>query len=65
MYTEKHPPARRRAKLWLATLSLLLLVLTGATQTRAQDSAVRVVGLGSEDLPGPAVHPPPAQMVGR
>ena len=39
MYTEKHPPARRPAKLWLATLSLLLLVLTGATQTRAQDSA--------------------------
>ena len=38
MYTEKHPPARRPAT-WLATLSLLLLVLTGATQTRAQDSA--------------------------
>ena len=39
MHTEKHPPARRPATLWLATLSLLLLVLTGATQTRAQDSA--------------------------
>jgi hypothetical protein len=39
MNTEKHPPARRPAALWLATLSLLLLVLTGATQTRAQDSA--------------------------
>jgi hypothetical protein len=38
MNTEKHPPARRRATLWLATLSLLLLVLAGATQTRAQDS---------------------------
>lgn len=39
MYTEKHPPARRPASLWLATLSLLLLVLMGTTQTRAQDSA--------------------------
>jgi hypothetical protein len=38
MNTEKHPPARRRATPWLATLSLLLLVLTGATQTRAQDA---------------------------
>ncbi|HEY0169463.1 MAG TPA: hypothetical protein VGB98_00300 [Pyrinomonadaceae bacterium] len=36
MYTEKNPPARRPAKVWLATLSLLLLVLTGATQARAQ-----------------------------
>ena len=39
MHTEKHPPARRPATLWLATLSLLLLVLTGAAQTRAQGSA--------------------------
>ncbi len=38
MNTEKHPPARRPAT-WLATLSLLLLVLTGTAQTRAQDSA--------------------------
>jgi len=38
MKTEKNPPARRPAKVWLATLSLLLLVLTGATQTRAQDT---------------------------
>ena len=39
MNTEKNPPSRRPAALWLATLSLLLLVVTGATQTRAQDSA--------------------------
>jgi hypothetical protein len=39
MNTEKHPPARRPPTLWLATLSLLLLVLTGTTQTRAQDSS--------------------------
>jgi hypothetical protein len=39
MNTEKNPPARRRAGVRLATLSLLLLVLTGATQTRAQDTA--------------------------
>ena len=32
MNTEKHPPARRPARALLATLSLLLLVLTGATQ---------------------------------
>ena len=38
MYTEKHPPARRPASLWLATLSLLLLVLAGAAQARAQDA---------------------------
>jgi hypothetical protein len=39
MKTEKNPPARRPASLWLATLSLLLLVLTGTLQTRAQDAA--------------------------
>jgi hypothetical protein len=37
MNTEKNPPARRPAKVWLATLSLLLLVLTCATQARAQE----------------------------
>lgn len=37
MYTEKNPPARRPAKVWLATLSLLLLVLASATQARAQE----------------------------
>ena len=39
MYTEKHPPARRPAKGILVTLSLLVLVLTGAAQVRAQDAA--------------------------
>src|SRR5688500_12538678 len=38
MNTEKHPPARRPARAMLATLSLLLLVLTGATQASAQDA---------------------------
>ncbi len=38
MNTEKHPPARRSVKVWLASLSLLLLVLTGATQANAQDA---------------------------
>lgn len=39
MYPEQHPPARRQARVWLATLSLLLLVLTGGLQARAQDAA--------------------------
>jgi hypothetical protein len=39
MNPEKHPPARRPARVWLTTLSLLLLVLAGVTQTRAQDAA--------------------------
>ncbi|MET0645681.1 MAG: hypothetical protein ABW208_03610 [Pyrinomonadaceae bacterium] len=39
MNPEKHPPARRPARAWLATLSLLLLVLAGGLQARAQDSA--------------------------
>jgi hypothetical protein len=39
MNTENHPPARRRARVSLATLSLLLLVLTGSLQARAQDAA--------------------------
>ncbi len=38
MHTEQHPPARRTARAWLATLSLLLLVLTGSLQARAQDA---------------------------
>lgn len=36
MHTENHPPARRPAPVWLATLSLLLLVLAGTQQARAQ-----------------------------
>ena len=39
MNTEQHPPARRPARAWLATLTLLLLVLTGTLQARAQDAA--------------------------
>jgi hypothetical protein len=39
MNTEKHPPALRRPKAILAALALLMLVLTGATQARAQDAA--------------------------
>ena len=39
MHTENHPPARRPARVWLATLSLLLLVLGGSLQARAQDAA--------------------------
>ena len=39
MNTEKNPPARRPATVLLATLSLLLLVLTGATEARAQEAA--------------------------
>ena len=39
MNTEKNPPSRRPATLWLATLSLLLLVVTGANDARAQDAA--------------------------
>jgi hypothetical protein len=39
MNSEKNPPARRPGRVWLAALSLLLLVLTGVTQTRAQDAA--------------------------
>src|SRR5215212_12273641 len=38
MNSEKHPPARRTARALLATLSLLLLVLTGTQQARAQDA---------------------------
>jgi hypothetical protein len=38
MYPETHPPARRQARVWLTTLSLLLLVLTGTFQARAQDA---------------------------
>jgi hypothetical protein len=38
MHTEKHPSARRPAPVWLATLSLLLLVLAGTLQARAQDA---------------------------
>ena len=37
MKPEKNPPARRPAKVWLATLSLFVLVLTGTTQARAQE----------------------------
>ena len=39
MNPETHPPARRQARIWLTTLSLLLLVLTGTLQARAQDAA--------------------------
>ena len=39
MNPEKHPPARRPARVWLTTLSLLLLVLACGLQARAQDSA--------------------------
>ena len=39
MNSEKHPPARRTARALLATLSLLLLVLAGTQQARAQDAA--------------------------
>lgn len=39
MNTEKNLPARRPAKVWLATLSLLLLVLASATQARAQEGS--------------------------
>lgn len=39
MNPEKHPPARRPARAWLTTLSLLLLVLACGLQARAQDSA--------------------------
>ncbi|HEX8557430.1 MAG TPA: hypothetical protein VF668_04985 [Pyrinomonadaceae bacterium] len=38
MNTEQYPPARRRAGVLLATLSLLLLALTGASQASAQDA---------------------------
>lgn len=38
MTTENHPPARRTARTMLATLSLLLLVLAGASQASAQDA---------------------------
>lgn len=38
MYPEQHPPARRPARVWLATLSLLMLALTGTLQARAQDA---------------------------
>ncbi|MBV9924736.1 MAG: hypothetical protein JOZ96_06800 [Acidobacteria bacterium] len=37
MYLENNPPARR-ARVWLATLSLLLLVLAGTQQARAQEA---------------------------
>ena len=39
MNPEKHPSARRTARALLATLSLLLLILTGVQQARAQDAA--------------------------
>ena len=39
MNTEIYPPARRSARVWLVMLSLLLLVLTGTLQARAQDAA--------------------------
>ena len=39
MHTEKHPPAPRHLKGILVTLALLMLVLTCATQSRAQDAA--------------------------
>jgi hypothetical protein len=38
MHTEQHPPARRPAQVWLATLSLLLHVITGNLPARAQDA---------------------------
>jgi hypothetical protein len=38
MNTEHHPPAQRPARVWLATLSLLLLVVTGTLQAHAQDA---------------------------
>ena len=38
MNTRPHTPARRPARARLATLSLILLVLTGTLQARAQDS---------------------------
>ena len=38
MHTEKYQLARRPARVWLATLSLLLLVITGTQQARAQDA---------------------------
>jgi len=39
MNPETHPPARRLARVRLATLSLLLLVFAGNHQARAQDAA--------------------------
>lgn len=39
MNTEIYPPARRSARAWLVMLSLLMLVLTGTLQARAQDAA--------------------------
>ena len=39
MNPETHPPARRPARVRLATLSLLLLVFAGNLQARAQDAA--------------------------
>lgn len=39
MNTEKHPPARRHLRGIPVTLTLLMLVLTGALQARAQDAA--------------------------
>lgn len=39
MNPEQYPPARCPAPVWLATLSLLLLVLAGNLQVRAQDAA--------------------------
>jgi hypothetical protein len=39
MNTEQNPPAQRRLKGVLVTLSLLLLVLAGSLQARAQDAA--------------------------
>lgn len=38
MNTEKYLSARRPARVWLTTLSLLLLVITGTLQARAQEA---------------------------
>jgi hypothetical protein len=38
MHTEKHPSARRAARVWPAALSLLLLALACTLQARAQDA---------------------------
>ena len=39
MKTEKHPPTPRHLRAMLVTLALLMLVLTGTLQARAQDAA--------------------------
>lgn len=48
MTTENHPPARRTARTMLATLSLLLLVLAGASQASAQDAPAADQSKGPE-----------------